>query len=105
MAGHKPFKLLRDKMSPAQRAAIDARVQETLHEMRLKDLREELGTTQEELGALLDVRQAAVARLEARSDMPVTTLYKIICALGGELEIHARFPEGAIKITQFENLS
>ena len=40
--------------------------------------------------------------LERRADMYVSTLRDVITALGGELEITARFPEGEVRIKQFD---
>ncbi|MCP9493381.1 MAG: helix-turn-helix domain-containing protein [Pyrinomonadaceae bacterium MAG19_C2-C3] len=100
MAGHKPFRLLREKMSPERLAASDARVQATLREMRLAELRESLQTSQQQLDDLLDVKQIAVSE---REDMPVGTLRKLINALGGDLELVARFPEGAIVLKGFDD--
>lgn len=42
--------------------------------VRLKDLREELGLSQEEVGRRLVKRQASISRAEARSDFHVSTL-------------------------------
>jgi hypothetical protein len=36
--------------------------------------------------------------------MYVSRLRKYIKALGGEIEIHPRFPGGLVRITQFENV-
>jgi hypothetical protein len=33
-----------------------------------------------------------------QSDMQISTLRRILTALGGELEVVARFPEGTVKI-------
>jgi hypothetical protein len=44
--------------------------------------------------------QAAVAQMEQRTDMKVSTLREAIAAMGGELELVARFPSGDIKITR-----
>jgi hypothetical protein len=37
-----------------------------------------------------------------QSDMQISTLRRIVNALGGELEVVARFPEGTVKIDQFK---
>jgi len=34
--------------------------------------------------------------------MQISTLRKIVKALGGELEVLAKFPKGAVKIDQFD---
>jgi hypothetical protein len=52
----------------------------------------------------LKVGQPAVAKLERRTDMYVSNLRRYIEALGGSLEITARFPEGAVSITNFGDL-
>ena len=51
---------------------------------------------------ILGVNQAAVSKLERRADMYVSTLQDFVKALGGELKISTRFPEGSVEISQFE---
>lgn len=67
----------------------------------LRDLRERRNISQEELAEGLGVSQAAISRLERRGDMNISSLRRLIRGLGGELEIHARFPKGVVEITQF----
>lgn len=55
-----------------------------------------------ELAKRLKVRQATISKLERRADMYVSTLRDVISALGGELKITARFPEGEVRIKQFD---
>ena len=59
----------------------------------LRELRELHGLSQIDLGAKLGIKQAAVSRVERRSDLHLDTLMAIVQALGGTLEIRARFPE------------
>lgn len=94
----KKFKELMDKMSPERRARIEARVRELEGEMPLDELREARQFTQEHLAKILKVRQAAVSKLERRADMYLSTLEKFVEAMGGELQIRAIFPEGAVNI-------
>lgn len=72
--------------------------------MPLQELRAARKLTQEELAKTLNVNQAAVSKLERRADMYVSTLREFVRAMGGELEITARFPEGAVRINQFEDV-
>ena len=53
-----------------------------------------------------DVRSAGteVSKIEARADMYVSTLRSYIQAMGGELEIIARFPDGDVRINQFQDV-
>jgi hypothetical protein len=61
--------------------------------------------TQEHLSTLLGIQQSAVSKLERRADMYVSTLRHFIEAMGGQLEIRAVFPDGAVRITQFQALA
>jgi hypothetical protein len=56
-------------------------------------------------GRELGVGQPAVAKLERRADMYVSNLRRYIEALGGSLEITARFPEGSVNIVNFGELA
>ena len=100
----KNFKLLEAKMSPGARARSEAEAQKMIEEMALDELREARRLTQEHLAELLHVNQAAISKVERRADMYVSTLGKIIKAMGGELEIRAVFPEGQVRINQFHTL-
>ncbi len=98
----KSFKNLRAKMSPASIALSDKISQDLRQEIMLTELRHVLDISQEELGELLNKKQAAISRLERRSDMHVSTLRAFVKALGGKLEIIARFPDASYHIKQFE---
>ena len=45
-----------------------------------------------------------MAKLERRADMYVSNLRRYIEALGGSLEITAKFSDGAVNITNFSDL-
>jgi DNA-binding XRE family transcriptional regulator len=100
----KKFSDLQAKMSPAARARSEARARAMLAEMPLQELRLARGLSQETLATTLKVRQASISKLERRTDMYISTLRAHIRAMGGELEIVARFPDGEVKITNFEEL-
>jgi len=42
--------------------------------------------------------------MESRADMYVSTVRRYIEAMGGELDIVARFPDGSVRISQFHDL-
>src|SRR5687768_8680490 len=98
----KSFKVLKDKMSPDARQRSEQLAGDLNKEIRLAELRNALGVSQEELAQLLKRKQAAISRLERRSDMHVSTLREFVKALGGNLELIASFPEGSYHIKQFE---
>ena len=101
MTGHKSFKALGAKFDPAQRAKIDAAKLRLRREMTLAELRQARQLTQESLGETLHVGQPAVAKLEKRTDMYVGNLRRFVRAMGGELDIIARFPDGEVRISNF----
>jgi transcriptional regulator with XRE-family HTH domain len=70
--------------------------------MPLDELREAREMTQVHLARILKVNQAAVSKMERRTDMYVSTLRDFVKAMGGELKITATFPDGVVKISQFE---
>jgi transcriptional regulator with XRE-family HTH domain len=99
----RPFKELRDRMSPEARARVDRRVREALLEMSLQELRQRVsGITQTELAELMKVTQGAISQLEKREDVLLSNLAGYIRALGGKLELIARFPDSDVRITQFD---
>ena len=51
--------------------------------------------------ARLGITQPSLSKLENQEDMQVSTLRRLIQALGGELEIIAHLPRGDIRILQF----
>lgn len=61
------------------------------YQVRLKELRESLGLTQEEVARKMGVQQAAVSRLESREDSRVETLEKYASALGARLVLQMVF--------------
>lgn len=89
------FGTLREKMSPKARARAHARAHAMIAEMALPELRRALRVSQEDLARLLEVTQANVSKIEGRSDLHLSTLVAYIEALGGEVEILARFPKKA----------
>lgn len=97
----KNFKYLREKMRDQARERSRELAAKYRSEMALDELREAREMTQVHLAKLLGVNQAAVSKLERRTDMYVSTLQDFVKAMGGELKITARFPEGTVEINQF----
>ena len=52
----------------------------------------------------LHTNQSNVSRIEKRTDMYISTLRSVIKAMGGDLEVIARFPDGVVRINQFEDI-
>ena len=100
----KPFSALRNKMSPSAQKAAAEKTKAMLKEMPLQELRQAHHMSQERLAEILSTKQANISRMERRTDMYISTLRSYIQAMGGELDIIARFPEGEIHINQFNNI-
>ena len=92
------------KMSPESRERSRVLYEKYRAEMPLDELREAREMTQVHLAKILGVNQAAVSKLERRADMYVSTLQSFVKAMGGELKITTRFPEGTVEINQFEDV-
>jgi predicted XRE-type DNA-binding protein len=100
----KNFSDLRAKMSPEARARSEAKARVLLAEMPLNELRQARGLSQKMLAEVLHVQQPSIAKMEKRTDMYLSTLRSHIEAMGGQLEVVARFPDGAVKISNFQDL-
>lgn len=100
----KKFKDLRKAMSPEAQARAHEKAMAMMAELPLAELRQARYFSQEQLAAELSVKQPAVAKIEKKTDMYISTLRRFIEAMGGQLEIRAHFPEGDVKINQFEEL-
>jgi predicted XRE-type DNA-binding protein len=98
------FAELEDKMSSASRARSDALYHQLLAELPLAALRRARGLSQKTLAGVLHVDQASISKMERRTDMYISTLRSHIEAMGGELEIVARFPDGMVKISNFNGI-
>ena len=104
MSGHRPFSELTKRFTPEQRARIDEKKAALRAEMALHELRQARRITQAQLARTLSVGQPSIAKMEKRADVYVSNLRTYIEAMGGELQIIARFPDGAVEITNFNEI-
>lgn len=98
------FDNLRNKMSPERRARNKEVAAVMLAEMPLHELRRARELSQSSLAEVLGVGQGAVSKMERRTDMYISTLRSYIKAMGGDLVIEAKFPDGMVVIDQFRDL-
>jgi DNA-binding transcriptional regulator YiaG len=104
MTGRKNFSALRERLTPEQQESVSTKVIALRAEMTLAELRQARHLTQATLSDTLNVGQAAVAKMEKRTDMYVGNLRRFVEAMGGELDVVARFPEGSVKIGNFAEI-
>ena len=100
----KKFKDLRKAMSPEAQTRAHEKAMVMKAALPLAELRQARHFSQEQLAAELEVKQPAVAKIEKKTDMYISTVRRFVEAMGGKLEIRAHFPEGDVKINQFEDL-
>jgi Helix-turn-helix domain len=93
MAGRHAFGELRARLSTdGQRKAVE--LTDAMEQaLTLAELRRARAMTQEQLASDLHVGQASIAKLERRTDMYLSMLRRFVEAMGGELDIVARFPD------------
>jgi transcriptional regulator with XRE-family HTH domain len=100
----KKFRDLLAEKPASWHAAVAKRKRELLAAMPLQELRRARQLSQEQLAEELGATQPEISKMEHRADMYVSTLRRFVEAMGGELEIIARFPDGTVRITQFQEL-
>jgi len=100
----KKWRDLYDRIPADRRVRIEAQVAKDLAEMPLNELRRARELSQTQLAKVMDTAQSEVSKIEQRTDLYISTLRSYIEAMGGELEIIARFPDGAVRINQFSDV-
>lgn len=101
----KSFKKLLDSMPEEHRERAEDRAQEMLIEMALQELRQNRNITQVQLAKDLNLNQSAVSKMEHQPDMHISTLRRLLAAMGGKLKLVAEFPDEDIVINQFGSKS
>jgi transcriptional regulator with XRE-family HTH domain len=82
----------------------DATAKEMMAEMLLAQVQKSAGLTQQ-VAHTLGIRQPSLSKLENQDDMQISTLRRLVEALGGKLEIVAHLPRGDIRLNQFREAS
>lgn len=95
MTGHRKFNDLAHKATPAQIA--DARAEQS-KTVALHELRKAMGFTQTQMASSLGMTQPGVSRIEGQTDLLLSTLRSYVNALGGDLELRARFADDEVAI-------
>jgi ribosome-binding protein aMBF1 (putative translation factor) len=98
------FSELRARMPKESQERAVARAAEMTAAMPLQELRQARKLSQEMLATTLGQRQSGISKIEQRTDMYVSTLRSYIEAMGGRLDIVAHFPDGDVRINQFEEI-
>ena len=99
MKTYKGWRDIRAKgRSPERLAQLEREASDELLELDLKEIRDLVGKTQGEVAALAAMTQPEVSKIEARSDYKLSTLRRVVEALGGELEVIANFGDRRVRL-------
>lgn len=88
----------RAKLTDAEWQAIRDQAQTELLEDDLRGLRAANGVTQMQLAEAIGTSQSELSRLERRGDWKLSTLRKVVHALGGELDIVIRIGDRQVRL-------
>lgn len=105
MTGRHKFDTLKQRMGAARVRDVDARTQAMLGDMLLSEIRKRSGFTQKEVADALGISQPGLSKMEQQDDIQVSTLGRLVEAMGGTLEIIAHLPFGDCRLTQFGDRS
>lgn len=89
---------IKHKSSRERREEIRREVKREILQASLKEARELAGKTQSEVAGLIEMSQSQVSETERRGDHLISTVRRYIEALGGELDIVAKFGDKTIKL-------
>jgi DNA-binding XRE family transcriptional regulator len=94
----KPFSNLTREIEqdPVRMQRVRDMTRAMLDIQRLSELRAQRNLTQQDVADSLNASQANISRIEHEDDLYLSTLRAYIEALGGELELSARFPDGEV---------
>lgn len=98
MKTHKWDDIRRSNFTASQIQDLDAAVEAELLRMNLAALRSHLKKTQAEVARVAKMSQPEVSATEKRADHLVSTLRRYVKALGGELEVNAKFGDMKIQL-------
>lgn len=99
--GEGPEEFFEDEAAVVERVADLLRRKARTEPQRvrlLQELRERLHMSQVAVAEKLGVRQPTISKIERREDMNLSTLRRYVRALGGELQVTARFPDSTVEI-------
>ena len=90
------------RMPAESQARAVAAAERKRRELPLVEVRRQMNLSQQALAERMGVSRASVSRSERHSRMHLRDLRRIVEAMGGELEITARFSDGEIRLDRWE---
>jgi Helix-turn-helix domain len=94
---------IKHKFTAKEHQAIKREARAELRRIGFDKLRQARHQTQVAVAGKLNIPQAAVSRMEKRSDVLLSTLRDYVGALGGRLELRAVFPDADFELETFSS--
>jgi hypothetical protein len=91
--------LVARNLTPEQIADAEAQASRNIEKMNLRAIREMVGVTQVEAAKRSKKTQGELSRIENNNNHRIETLRKYIEALGGDIEVIARFGNKTVRLT------
>ena len=93
---------LEKKMPSRSRKRVRQQLQSTIDAMPLAEIRNRVGMTQVELAARMKRGQGTISKMERAADMQISTLRRMVEAMGGALSVTVHLPDDQdVRIDQF----
>jgi transcriptional regulator with XRE-family HTH domain len=77
-------------------ASAKEKTRKKMEAMLLSEVRKQLGFSQTAIAKSMGITQSALSQMESQDDLQLNTLRRLVKALGGELDIVARFGDRSI---------
>jgi transcriptional regulator with XRE-family HTH domain len=88
-----PLSKMMETLSPKEREEVQRGAQEIIAQSRsLAEVRKALRLTQDDLAKALKTTQSNVAQIERKKDVMVSTLARVVKAMGGRLQLTVALP-------------
>ena len=88
-----PLEEIMARFTPEERVEIERGAQRIIAVSRtLAELRKALGVTQADLAKALKTTQGNIAQIEGKDDVMISTLERVVKALGGRLVLRVELP-------------
>ncbi len=92
------FQHVAKRYPPKVLEKAQVRFQELRREMLLREIRQTLQLPQSRVAKAAGIKQSNLSRIERQRDMQIATLRRIVSALGGKLEVIAKFKDVDVRI-------
>jgi len=90
----KKFSELRAKLPPEVQESARRKAEMFKLDIKLEEIRKARHITQKEIADVVGIKQPSLSKMEKEDDLHLSSLKKLVEALGGSLNVSADFPDG-----------